>query len=84
VLNVYPNPVSHGELTIALPDPDMSAVEARVFDLSGKQILVLPVNYTEGNSSSFQIGNELQPGTYILQVADGIGQTWQEKIVIAL
>lgn len=84
VLNVYPNPVSNGELTIALPDPDMSAVEARVFDLSGKQILVLPVNYTEGNSSSFQIGNELQPGTYILQVADGVGQTWQEKIVIAL
>jgi hypothetical protein len=84
VLNVYPNPVTYGDLTITLPDPDMAAVDARIFDLTGKQIMMLPLNNSEGNSASFQVGNVLQPGTYILQVADAAGQTWQEKIVITL
>lgn len=72
-LNVYPNPVTNGNLFISSDSNQVKAVT--VFDVLGKQVLKANVSSQPMNVSS------LSKGVYILKITEA-GQTASRKLVI--
>ncbi|ULQ52251.1 T9SS type A sorting domain-containing protein [Flavihumibacter fluvii] len=73
-VSTYPNPVQE-TMTINYPSIKGGAVELRVFDLTGRQILQKKVTASTGNNQ-FQLKvTGLAPGTYLLQMRNQAGLT---------
>lgn len=83
-MGVFPNPVASNTLRISLPSDQTEAVNAELFDLSGKQIARLQYSGFDGSETGFTISGSIRAGTYLLKVTDVSGQIWQEKVVISL
>ncbi|HMU44872.1 MAG TPA: T9SS type A sorting domain-containing protein [Chitinophagaceae bacterium] len=69
-----PNPVaSNGSLTVRFESGLSKSVEIRVIDMSGRVVLKQYNNVQEGsNSVSIKNMSGLMPGTYVLQMNDGV------------
>ena len=72
-LNIYPNPVTNGNLYISSDSNEIKAVT--IFDVLGKQVLKANVSNQVVNVS------HLSKGVYILKIIEA-GQTASRKIVI--
>lgn len=81
-MQVFPNPIQAGFVSVQLPDNDMAYV-ASLFDLSGKEVASLQSNGAEGARSVFTIGQDVLPGSYLLRVMDVSGRAWIQKVVVA-
>ena len=69
---INPNPVVNGIATIRFTASNNSMVEMRVVDMGGRVILRQQNRVYEGNNSlSINDLNRLQPGMYLLQLANG-------------
>ena len=69
---INPNPVVNGMATIRFTASNNSMVEMRVVDMGGRVILRQQNRVYEGNNSlSINDLNRLQPGMYLLQLANG-------------
>lgn len=69
-----PNPVaSNGSLTVRFESGLSKTVEIRIIDMSGRVVLKQFNSVQEGsNSVSIKNMNGLMPGTYVLQMNDGV------------
>ena len=69
-ISTYPNPVLQN-MQISYPAAKSGAVDLRVYDLTGRQLLQKKVNAGAGQNL-FQLNlNGLTPGTYMLQTRNG-------------
>ncbi|NNC83262.1 MAG: T9SS type A sorting domain-containing protein [Flavobacteriales bacterium] len=74
---IFPNPVTDGRLTIAIDyfEEKESQVEVRIFDLSGKTVLVDHTTIQKGsNRLRLELENDLAPGAYILELDSDYSQ----------
>lgn len=73
-ISTYPNPVLQN-MQISYPAAKAGAVDLRVYDLTGRQLLQKKVNAGAGQNL-FQLNlNGLTPGTYMLQMRNGVELT---------
>jgi|GEM_PF-5367486 len=73
-LNVYPNPVTNGQLYISSDNGQEKQV--KLYDLSGKMLLSVEVN----NNQSIQLSN-LNAGIYLLEINEN-GKIAHQKLMI--
>lgn len=78
--DVYPNPVSNGELFIRLSDNSYSSIEVHLHDISGRTILAKTLNTNPSGIVNLAIDN-LKAGMYFLQVQQN-GQSNSVKLII--
>ncbi len=78
--DVYPNPVSNGELFIRLADNSYSSIEVHLHDISGRTILAKTLNTNPSGIANLAIDN-LKAGMYFLQVQQN-GQSNSFKLIV--
>lgn len=81
-LDLYPNPVTNGLVSFNIPAGDREFVEVRLFDLTGKQVMLKHDISLNGTTSQLQLPPEINPGTYFLQLTSHAGEIWKEKLVV--
>lgn len=64
-VNIYPNPVHKEEVTVALERNSPGPVHVQVFDLLGREVLVLPAGAAKLDVSRFT------PGIYLVRIRQG-------------
>ncbi len=83
-IRINPNPlVRGGQVSVVFNSPKKNTVDFKVIDMSGRIVATQRSNVAEGaNSVAITSLDKLQPGTYVLQMNDGIAiQT--AKFVVA-
>jgi hypothetical protein len=70
-VNVYPNPVTDKQFTIALDDLVDTPAQVTVLDGSGTQVLRAEL---ESNTTTFQLPQNISPGLYYLRIASSRSQ----------
>lgn len=79
-LNVYPNPVQNGNLTISCFIPVAENGLVQLFDVTGKMIFSQTIKLTQGeNLLQFQMSKTLK-GAGILRLTTS-GQVWNQKVL---
>ena len=72
-ISINPNPVSNGVATVRMTSANRGSVEIRIMDISGRVMMKQIQNVYEGNNAITLNVNQLLPGIYTMQVADGNG-----------
>jgi hypothetical protein len=67
-VQIYPNPVSDGKITVEINSDDRSSVSVTIFDLSGR---ILHRSVIGSNQTIIDV-SDIKSGLYIIQVSDGI------------
>lgn len=65
-IGIYPNP-SASQFTLNIPQKPGSRADVMVYDISGRQVL----SFRNIQNDKVMFGNELKPGTYVVQVIQG-------------
>jgi hypothetical protein len=79
-LKIYPNPTS-GLITIMYDQPEKHGVQLSIKDLTGRTILNKTADIVNGQLT-LDLGSELTPGIYFLELNDGI-RNRQQKFVLS-
>ncbi|MBT7617871.1 MAG: T9SS type A sorting domain-containing protein, partial [Calditrichaeota bacterium] len=68
IVDVYPNPFnSNTSITYNLPEA--AIVEVALFDIAGRQVSGLMLNYVQAGQHTFTLdGSDLSGGVYVLQL----------------
>lgn len=73
-LSVFPNPAI-GQFTITVPEV---AIRLYVIDMTGRVVLEQPID----GVTTFHVVDSLDPGIYMLMVADAQQNFYRNKIVV--
>lgn len=76
-VDVYPNPFSD-HFTIELDEPNSQNAVVTITDISGKVISMQPWTTAE----DIQLGSDLKPGVYLVQLYDGISSSFNKVIKV--
>jgi hypothetical protein len=80
-MQVYPNPF-HKEINVQLQLKTASTIKFRLVDFYGKEVFATLEKLTTGyHSVSLAIPPACATGMYILEVLDGKGQLFQQKLL---
>ncbi|MDD4994215.1 MAG: T9SS type A sorting domain-containing protein [Paludibacter sp.] len=81
-VEVFPNPVKDGRLTIRYTTKENAQVSAEILDLTGKTVRRFDMGNSDAGlqQKSFDVGN-LKPGMYVCRVS-GKNETNESKLVI--
>lgn len=74
-VNIYPNPVHKEKVTVVLEGNSPGPVHVQVFDLLGREVLVLPAGAAELDVSRFTLG------IYLLHIRHGNEATVRKLVV---
>jgi hypothetical protein len=82
LVSIYPNPVIGTEINLYTSDDSEVVSEINFYDIAGKLVLKLDDISGAGNkgSNSFEIGQQLANGTYVVEVNTNAG-VYRERIV---
>ena len=72
-ISINPNPVSGGVATVRMTAASHGSVEIRIMDISGRVMIKQIQNVYEGNNAITLNVQQLLPGIYTMQMADGNG-----------
>ncbi len=70
VLNSFPNPVSTGEVLTIETSDHLSGGKLRVFDVSGKMVIIRDFNKADQKNIQFQIPAHFVDGMYFFTISD--------------
>ncbi len=70
-LSVYPNPVIGNTLSLQLRNLDKGDYRLLIYNTQGQQVFAQPVHHS-GGEATLPIQQGLQPGSYTLQLSNGI------------
>jgi len=80
-VEIFPNPVKDGRLTIKYSTNKHAPLSAQILDLTGKTVRTFELAYNDGlQCKSFDVSN-LSPGVYLCRVS-GKNETIESKLVI--
>lgn len=82
LVSIYPNPLIGSEINLYTSDDSEVVSRINFYDLAGKLVLKVEDISGAGNkgSSTFEIGNQLSNGTYVVEVNTNSG-VYRERIV---
>ena len=82
LVSIYPNPLIGSEINLYTSDDSEVVSVINFYDLAGKLVLKLNDSGTAGNkgANSFEIGEQLANGTYVVEVNTNSG-VYRERIV---
>ncbi len=78
-LNIYPNPVETGKVTLEMNSGEIS--EIRLIDIAGKEVLQRKVEF--GNSKYLLPLNEIRNGIYFVRVKTSENKVVVKKLVVS-
>lgn len=82
LMNVYPNPVTDGVISVSIDDIQDENMQARLMDISGKIVLESSLSLSSTSPNQFTIDKSLTPGLYLFELTNAAGNKWHERIVL--
>lgn len=82
VMNVYPNPVSNGVISISLDAIQDESMLVRLMDMSGKVVAASIMSISNSIQNQFAFDRSLKPGVYLFELTNTAGNKWHERILL--
>lgn len=80
-LNVAPNPIADGVLRLSLQDDEVADWQLNLYDKFGRVIYHAGVVSAVGGTVSLQLPDDIQPGCYLLDAANGNNRLFSQVLV---